>query len=106
MNAKKTETHLHTLLEGVSQVCTNIFQYGVAALVSAGVAILDNVLTGTLSYAHHTVALAFHDLAHICCQSTQLEFDLWNEADIHNTCIQSTISVRPSSHPSIHRLIN
>lgn len=87
---KKKETHLHALLEGVSQVGANVLQYGVATLVFASVSMLDNVLTGTFSYAHHTVAFAFHDLAHVCCQSSQLEPDLWDEADVHHTCINNS----------------
>ena len=94
--AKKAETYLHALLEGVSQVGADVLQYGVATLVFAGVTMLDNILASPFSYAHHAVALAFHDLAHICCQSSQLESDLWDEADVHHTCIQSTTSVQQS----------
>ena len=90
LQQKKGETHLHALLEGVSQVGANVLQYGVATLVFASVSMLDNVLTGTFSYAHHTVAFAFHDLAHVCCQSSQLEPDLWDEADVHHTCINNS----------------
>jgi len=74
-------------------VGADVLQYGVATLVFAGVTMLDNVLTSPFSYAHHAVALAFHDLAHVRCQSSQLKSDLWDEADIHNTCIHSIASV-------------
>ena len=65
---------------------SNIFQDGVAALVGASMAMLDNVLTGTLCYAHHTVALALHDLLHVLCQNLELKLDLWDQADVHHTC--------------------
>ena len=69
-------------------MCANIFQDGVATLVSASVAMLHNVLPRPLSYAHHAVALSLHHLLHILCQSTQLKLDLRNETDVHHPCIQ------------------
>lgn len=47
---------------------------------------LNDVLPCTLCYAHHTVPLPPHHLAHVPRQRLQLKLDLWDEAHIHHTC--------------------